>query len=119
MQESVVNLSVKGLRLKGLVSDLEASVSDEEIRKAVWGCGENKSPGPDGFTFEFFRKFWTVVGPDFSRNVGLNSKKVIFLGLGGFRGSIVLKLAASLGVRDETVLSHGKDFPNGSLKLCL
>ncbi|GKB18517.1 RNA-directed DNA polymerase, eukaryota [Tanacetum coccineum] len=27
------------------VSDLEASVSDEEIRKAVWGCGENKSPG--------------------------------------------------------------------------
>nr|GEZ32641.1 RNA-directed DNA polymerase, eukaryota [Tanacetum cinerariifolium] len=46
-------------------SDLEASVSDEEIRKAVWGCGENKSPGPDGFTFEFFRKFWTVVGPDF------------------------------------------------------
>ncbi|GJX28303.1 RNA-directed DNA polymerase, eukaryota [Tanacetum coccineum] len=47
------------------VSDLEASVSDEEIRKAVWGCGENKSPGPDGFTFEFFRKFWTVVGPDF------------------------------------------------------
>ncbi|GJZ19911.1 RNA-directed DNA polymerase, eukaryota [Tanacetum coccineum] len=48
-----------------MVSDLEASVSDEEIRKAVWGCGENKSPGPDGFTFEFFRKFWTVVGPDF------------------------------------------------------
>ncbi|GKA88515.1 ubiquitin-activating enzyme E1 1-like protein isoform X2, partial [Tanacetum coccineum] len=47
------------------VSDLEASISDEEIRKAVWGCGENKSPGPDGFTFEFFRKFWTVVGPDF------------------------------------------------------
>ncbi|GJY57104.1 RNA-directed DNA polymerase, eukaryota [Tanacetum coccineum] len=47
------------------VSDLETSVSDEEIRKAVWGCGENKSPGPDGFTFEFFRKFWTVVGPDF------------------------------------------------------
>nr|GFA88653.1 hypothetical protein [Tanacetum cinerariifolium] len=44
---------------------VKASVSDEEIRKAVWGCGENISPGPDGFTFEFFRKFWTVVGPDF------------------------------------------------------
>nr|GEU55068.1 RNA-directed DNA polymerase, eukaryota [Tanacetum cinerariifolium] len=47
------------------VSNLEASVSDEEIRKAVWGCGEKKSPGPDGFTFEFFHKFWRVVGPDF------------------------------------------------------
>ncbi|GJR39071.1 RNA-directed DNA polymerase, eukaryota [Tanacetum coccineum] len=29
------------------VSDLERGVSREEIRRAVWGCGENKSPGPD------------------------------------------------------------------------
>ncbi|GJX19256.1 RNA-directed DNA polymerase, eukaryota [Tanacetum coccineum] len=45
--------------------DLELMVSNDEIRKAVWGCGENKSPGPDGYTFEFFRKFWTTIGPDF------------------------------------------------------
>ncbi|GJT71875.1 RNA-directed DNA polymerase, eukaryota [Tanacetum coccineum] len=31
----------------------------------VWGYGENKSLGPDRFTFEFFRKFWHVVGSDF------------------------------------------------------
>ncbi|GJY34651.1 hypothetical protein Tco_0419120 [Tanacetum coccineum] len=43
--------------------DLETLISRDEIRNAVWGCGENKSPGPDGFTFEFFRKFWAVVGP--------------------------------------------------------
>ncbi|GJW21212.1 hypothetical protein Tco_0031834 [Tanacetum coccineum] len=24
-----------------------------------------ESPGPGGFTFEFFRKFWNVIGPDF------------------------------------------------------
>nr|GEW55628.1 RNA-directed DNA polymerase, eukaryota [Tanacetum cinerariifolium] len=35
-------------------ADLEIMVSNDEIRNAVWGCGENKSPGPDGFTFEFF-----------------------------------------------------------------
>ncbi|GJQ90853.1 RNA-directed DNA polymerase, eukaryota [Tanacetum coccineum] len=46
------------------VSDLERGVSREEIRRAVWGCGENKSPGPDGFTFEFFKKYWEIVGPD-------------------------------------------------------
>ncbi|GJX14583.1 RNA-directed DNA polymerase, eukaryota [Tanacetum coccineum] len=40
------------------VSDLESPISRDEIRLAVWGCGEDKSPGPDGFTFEFFRKFW-------------------------------------------------------------
>ncbi|GJX42479.1 hypothetical protein Tco_0257469 [Tanacetum coccineum] len=26
-------------------------VARVEVRNAVWGCGENKSPGPDGFTF--------------------------------------------------------------------
>ncbi|GJU48909.1 hypothetical protein Tco_1218464 [Tanacetum coccineum] len=28
--------------------DLENHVSTDEIRKAAWECGENKSPGPDG-----------------------------------------------------------------------
>ncbi|GJT04321.1 hypothetical protein Tco_0838783 [Tanacetum coccineum] len=36
-------------------SDLERDVSYDQIKKAVWDCGINKSPGPDGFTFEFFR----------------------------------------------------------------
>nr|GEV97261.1 RNA-directed DNA polymerase, eukaryota [Tanacetum cinerariifolium] len=46
-------------------ADLETPITRDEIRLAVWGSGENKSPGPDGFTFEFFRKFWFVIGPDF------------------------------------------------------
>ncbi|GJT90513.1 RNA-directed DNA polymerase, eukaryota [Tanacetum coccineum] len=36
---------------------LESPISRDEVRNAVWDCGENKSPGRDGFTFEFFRKF--------------------------------------------------------------
>ncbi|GJS48900.1 RNA-directed DNA polymerase, eukaryota [Tanacetum coccineum] len=47
------------------ILELESPISNEDIRTAVWGCGVDKSPGPDGFTFEFFRKYWTVVGPDF------------------------------------------------------
>nr|GEV04833.1 RNA-directed DNA polymerase, eukaryota [Tanacetum cinerariifolium] len=36
------------------VAELENPITRDEIHNAVWACGENKSPGPDGFTFEFF-----------------------------------------------------------------
>ncbi|GKB53206.1 RNA-directed DNA polymerase, eukaryota [Tanacetum coccineum] len=31
-------------------ADMDRGVSRDEIRTAVWNCGENKSPGPDGYT---------------------------------------------------------------------
>ncbi|GJX62020.1 RNA-directed DNA polymerase, eukaryota [Tanacetum coccineum] len=33
------------------IRDLERVITRDEIRAAVWGCGENKSPGPDGGMF--------------------------------------------------------------------
>lgn len=45
-------------------NNLDKMVTDEEIRKAVWDCGTNKAPGPDGFTFEFFRMFWDILKMD-------------------------------------------------------
>nr|GEU31128.1 nucleotide-binding alpha-beta plait domain-containing protein [Tanacetum cinerariifolium] len=32
--------------------DLECVVSKEELKRAVWECGTDKSPGPDGFSFD-------------------------------------------------------------------
>ncbi|GJV00311.1 RNA-directed DNA polymerase, eukaryota [Tanacetum coccineum] len=46
------------------VEDLERLVTYDEVKRAVWDCGANKSPGPDGFTFEFFRKFWKTLDQD-------------------------------------------------------
>ncbi|GJU54666.1 RNA-directed DNA polymerase, eukaryota [Tanacetum coccineum] len=46
------------------VTELEKPLSSDEIRDAVWACGANKSPVLDGFPFEFFRKFWSLIGPD-------------------------------------------------------
>ncbi|GJW09362.1 RNA-directed DNA polymerase, eukaryota [Tanacetum coccineum] len=46
------------------VIDLESSVDYDEIKRAVWDCGTNKSPGPDGFTFEFFQKYWKIIDRD-------------------------------------------------------
>ncbi|GKD17276.1 hypothetical protein Tco_1206434, partial [Tanacetum coccineum] len=44
--------------------DLEVEVSNEEIKKAVWDCGVDKSPGPDGFTFGFYKRFWSLIEKD-------------------------------------------------------
>ncbi|GJZ66329.1 RNA-directed DNA polymerase, eukaryota [Tanacetum coccineum] len=50
---------------------LEKEVTDVEIQKAVRDCGRNKSPRHDGFTFEFIRKFWEVIGGDEFRPISL------------------------------------------------
>ncbi|GKA57121.1 RNA-directed DNA polymerase, eukaryota, reverse transcriptase zinc-binding domain protein [Tanacetum coccineum] len=44
--------------------ELESEVTTEEVKRAVWECGVDKSPGPDGFTFGFYRQFWKLVEED-------------------------------------------------------
>nr|GEV94539.1 putative RNA-directed DNA polymerase, eukaryota, reverse transcriptase zinc-binding domain protein [Tanacetum cinerariifolium] len=39
-------------------------VTKEEFKKAVWDCGTDKSTGPDGYTFGFFRRFWSTIEDD-------------------------------------------------------
>ncbi|KAJ9557764.1 hypothetical protein OSB04_012378 [Centaurea solstitialis] len=46
-------------------SYLTASFSMEELKGAVWSCGGEKAPGPDGFSFAFLRKFWDTISADF------------------------------------------------------
>ncbi|GJV77548.1 RNA-directed DNA polymerase, eukaryota, partial [Tanacetum coccineum] len=44
--------------------ELESDVTTAEIKRAVWDCGVDKSPGPDGFTFCFYRQFWDMLEKD-------------------------------------------------------
>ncbi|GKA35749.1 RNA-directed DNA polymerase, eukaryota, partial [Tanacetum coccineum] len=44
--------------------DLECEVSKEELKNAVWDCGIDKSPGLDGFTFGFYRRYWNIIEID-------------------------------------------------------
>ncbi|GJX98681.1 RNA-directed DNA polymerase, eukaryota [Tanacetum coccineum] len=67
------------------VDDLECDVTFDEIKKAVWDCGTNKSPGPDGFSFDFIRTFWDILKQDFVNAIpyflvqsSLKSKAMIF-----------------------------------------
>ena len=44
---------------------LIASFSKQEIKDAVFECGSNKAPGPDGFNFRFVKKYWPLLSNDF------------------------------------------------------
>ena len=52
------------------ISDLDKSAliepfSASEIKDAVFGCGEDKAPGPDGFNIRFIKRFWCLFEEDF------------------------------------------------------
>nr|GFA76539.1 RNA-directed DNA polymerase, eukaryota [Tanacetum cinerariifolium] len=59
-----LNMSFPNRLTSEQIDDLERNITRDEIKAAVWDCGENKSPGPDGFTLVFFRHFWDLIGSD-------------------------------------------------------
>lgn len=36
-------------------------VSEEEVKRAVWSIESSKSPGPGGFTSDFYKKSWHII----------------------------------------------------------
>ncbi|XP_071723980.1 uncharacterized protein [Rutidosis leptorrhynchoides] len=44
-------------------------VSYEKIKNALWGIGNFKAPGLDGFNAKFFKQNWALVGDDFTTAV--------------------------------------------------
>ncbi|GJV89371.1 hypothetical protein Tco_1533309 [Tanacetum coccineum] len=56
---------------EGDVETLEMAIEEKEIRDAVWGCGCDKAPGPDGFNFKYIKKFWDIFKDDLVKAVRL------------------------------------------------
>ncbi|XP_022013816.1 uncharacterized protein LOC110913282 [Helianthus annuus] len=44
---------------------LTANFSEREIKDVVFSCGDDKSPGPDGFNFRFIKRYWSFFAKDF------------------------------------------------------
>jgi len=57
-----------GVEFKSLSEEdnvsLIAGFTEEEIRNAVWQCEGTKSPGPDGFNFNFLKESWDFIKED-------------------------------------------------------
>ncbi|EOY19749.1 Uncharacterized protein TCM_045057 [Theobroma cacao] len=41
--------------------NLEALISMEELKFAIWSCDGSKAPGPDGFNLNFFKHYWSFI----------------------------------------------------------
>ncbi|GJZ46414.1 RNA-directed DNA polymerase, eukaryota, reverse transcriptase zinc-binding domain protein [Tanacetum coccineum] len=70
------------------VVKMTEEVTNDEIKSAIFDIDSNKASGPDGFSSEFFKKAWEVVGKD----VCLAVKE--FFGSGKILGEINATLIA-------------------------
>ena len=71
--DPVENLNIVGLFSNRLSQDqaiaMTTDVTDTEVREAIFSMGDDKSPGPDGFSACFFKAAWDTVGLDVTRAV--------------------------------------------------
>ncbi|KAG7563869.1 Reverse transcriptase zinc-binding domain [Arabidopsis suecica] len=42
------------------------TVTDEEIKKVLFSMPNDKAPGPDGYTSEFYKAAWEIIGKEFT-----------------------------------------------------
>ena len=65
------NIRLDGVRFQSLSQQhndmLTARFEEEEVKTAVWECGSDKCPGPDGLNFKFIKQFWQLMKPEILR----------------------------------------------------
>ena len=47
-------------------TQLMSQVTAEEVRKVLFAMPKDKSPGPDGYTSEFYKSTWDIIGREFT-----------------------------------------------------
>ncbi|GKC73337.1 putative RNA-directed DNA polymerase, eukaryota, reverse transcriptase zinc-binding domain protein [Tanacetum coccineum] len=84
---------------------LEKDVTMEEI-EVVWNCGNDKAPGPDGFTFGFIKRYWETIKQDILEFVirFFDSKKMP-PGSNSSFVTLILKVSNPIHVKDYRPIS--------------
>ena len=55
--------------------EVEKLISENEIIEAIWTLHLDKSPGPDGFTINFYRAAWDIIKDDLKKMLNWTRKK--------------------------------------------
>lgn len=85
---------------------LTRPVSEEEIREVLFKMPNDKSPGPDGFTTEFFRSSWSIIAKDFTTAVqSFFSKGFLPKGLNATILALIPKKDSAQEMRDYRPIS--------------
>nr|GEZ89679.1 RNA-directed DNA polymerase, eukaryota [Tanacetum cinerariifolium] len=68
-QKAKIKWAIEGMRILDnrvhIDMNFPKSITiDQQLKRAVWKCGTDKSPGPDGFSFGFYRQFWSTIEND-------------------------------------------------------
>lgn len=72
----------------------------------MWSCRNNKSPGPDGFTIEFFKRFWDLVKKDLLEALNEFARRpIIPKGVNTTFITFIPKVANPSGVKDYRPIS--------------
>ncbi|GKB00672.1 RNA-directed DNA polymerase, eukaryota, reverse transcriptase zinc-binding domain protein [Tanacetum coccineum] len=61
---SSVDINFEKVISKDEAKDMISMVTNYEIKKAIFDIDSNKASGPDGYTFGFFKKSWSIIGKE-------------------------------------------------------
>ncbi|XP_071680494.1 uncharacterized protein [Lolium perenne] len=93
------NISLEAVGLLPVdFSALEGRFTEEEVREAIRAMPPNKSPGPDGFTSDFYRHCWPIIKVDV-----IAAMHALWLGRDQFFGDLNGALITLLPKKDGAV----------------
>ncbi|GJZ18181.1 gag-pol polyprotein [Tanacetum coccineum] len=87
---------------------LDCPFTTEEIKEAVWNSGSSKAPSQDGFSFKFFKKYWSMLEHDivsFVKYIEVSSLIPRAFALVLVNGSSTKEFKIEIGLRQVDSLS--------------